>query len=115
MAETGFQISYADFSKVEMRAGRIISAEVFPEAKSPAFKLTIDFGVLGTKKSSAQITQMYKPEDLQGRMVIAVTNFPPRQIANFMSEVLVLGIMVEGSGVVLLQPDSDVIPGSRVY
>ena len=108
-------ISYADFSKVEMRAGRIIKAEVFIGARVPAYKLLINFGELGDKKSSAQVTDLYTPEDLHGRMVIAVTNFPPKQIGNFMSEVLVLGVVQEGKGVVLLKPDQDVEPGARVF
>jgi tRNA-binding protein len=111
----GKTISYADFSRVEMRAGRIIKAEVFTGARIPAYKLLINFGELGEKKSSAQVTDLYTPDELQGRMVIAVTNFPPKQIGNFMSEVLVLGVMEEGKGVVLLQPDQDVLPGARVY
>lgn len=104
-----------EFFRTEVRAGRVISAEEFPKVRKPAYKLLIDFGPLGTKRSSAQITARYAPEDLVGRMVIAVTNFPPRQIADFMSEVLVLGLPDGASGdVVLLRPDAEVEPGTRV-
>ena len=108
-------IEFEDFLRVEMRAGRIIRAEPFPEAKKPAIKLWIDFGELGERKSSAQLTRHYTPESLVGRMVVAVTNFPPRQIGKFMSEVLVLGVPDEEGEVVLLQPAQDVPPGGRVH
>jgi tRNA-binding protein len=107
-------ITYPDFEKVEIRVGRIIQAEPLPEARKPAYKLWIDFGELGIKKSSAQITKLYTPEELMGRLITAVTNFPPRQIANFMSEVLVLGVVVEDGGVILLQPDRDAPLGYRI-
>lgn len=107
-------IDYADFTRVEMRAGRVVRAEPFPEARRPAYKLWIDFGPLGVKRSSAQITAFYQPADLVGRMVVAVTNFPPKQVANFLSEVLVLGVPKDGE-VVLLRPDREVEPGARVY
>ena len=108
-------IAYEDFEKVEMRVGRIERAEPFPRARKPAYRLWIDFGEpLGVKKSSAQVTAYYTPENLVGRQVVAVTNFPPRQIADFMSEVLVLGVPLDGE-VVLLEPEREVPPGGRVY
>jgi tRNA-binding protein len=108
-------IAYEDFEKVEMRVGRVVRAEPFPKARKPAYRLWIDFGEpLGVKKSSAQVTAYYTPEALVGRQVVAVTNFPPRQVADFMSEVLVLGVPLEGE-VVLLSPERDVPPGVRVY
>ena len=110
------EIEYADFERVEMRVGRIERAEPFPEARRPAIKVWIDFGPeMGTKKSSAQITVHYTPDALVGKRVIAVTNFPPRQIGKFMSEVLVLGVPDENGEVVLLSPDEDVPLGGRVY
>jgi tRNA-binding protein len=108
------EVSPEEFFRAEVRAGRVIGAEEFPKARKPAYKLLIDFGPLGTKRSSAQITVRYAPEDLVGRMVIAVTNFPPRQIADFVSEVLVLGLPDDSGDVVLLRPDADVEPGTRV-
>ena len=109
-------IDYADFEKVEMRVGRVQRAEPFPEARKPAIKLWIDFGPeLGIKKSSAQLTVHYTPEQLVGRLVIAVTNFPPRQIGPFMSEVLVLGVPDPAGAVVLLHPDQDIPLGGRVF
>ncbi len=107
-------ITYDDFAKVEIRVGRIIQVEDFPKARIPAYKLLIDFGELGVKKSSAQITKLYRKDDLMGRLVIAVTNFPPRQIADFMSEVLVLGVVLDDDKVVLVQPDGEVPLGKRV-
>jgi tRNA-binding protein len=97
-----------------MRVGRIVRAELFPEARKPAYKLWIDFGELGEKRSSAQITELYQPSDLVGRQVVAVTNFGPRQIGPFISEVLVLGVPLEGE-IVLLSPDREVMAGARVY
>jgi tRNA-binding protein len=109
-------IEYADFERVEMRVGRVQRAEPFPEARKPAIKLWIDFGPeLGVKKSSAQITVHYTPNELIGTMVIAVTNFPPRQIGPFMSEVLVLGLPDPDGAIVLLRPDKDVPLGGRVF
>jgi tRNA-binding protein len=107
-------IEYDDFAKVEMRVGRIVAVEDFPEARKPAWKLTIDFGSeLGVKRSSAQITH-YAREELLDTLVVAVVNFPPRQIGPFMSEVLVLGALDDERGVVLLRPDRGAEPGSRI-
>jgi tRNA-binding protein len=104
-----------DFFRVEIRAGVVVRAEPFPEARTPAYRLWIDFGELGVKQSSAQITARYTPEQLVGRAVVAVTNLPPRRVAGFRSEVLVLGVPIDGAGeVVLLQPDAAVPPGSRI-
>lgn len=109
-------ITFDDFQKVDIRAGRIVRAEPFPEARKPAIKLWVDFGPeIGEKKSSAQITRHYTPESLPGRMVMAVVNFPPRQIGPVMSEVLVLGVPDPEGEVVLLAPDQDVAPGARMY
>ena len=110
-------LTYEEFEHVEMRVGRIIKAEEFLNARKPAFKLWIDFGLeLGIKQSSAQITKLYTLDDLLGRQVIAVTNFAPRQIATFISEVLVLGLVGDGEGeVILLQPDRKVTNGLRVF
>ena len=102
------QISYDDFAKVDIRAGRIVAVEDFPQARKPAWKLRIDFGPLGEKSSSAQITTRYDKEDLVGKLVLAVVNFPPRQIANFFSEVLTLGIELGPGDIVLVHPDRDV-------
>ena len=108
-------IEWADFEKVDMRVGRILEVDDFPEARKPAWKLTIDFGAeLGTKRSSAQITN-YAREDLEGRLVVAVVNFPPRQIGPVLSEVLVLGAPDPEGRVILLQPSSDVPLGGRVF
>ena len=108
------QITWGDFAKVDIRVGRIVQADDFPQAKKPAYKLRIDFGELGLKTSSVQITTHYKREELVGRLVLAVTNFPPRQIANFFSEVLTLGV-VQGEGdIVLIGPDRDVPLGLRI-
>lgn len=107
-------ITWADFEKVEMRVGTIIDAIPFEKAKKPAYQLTIDFGEQGIKRSSAQITAHYTPEDLTNRQVIAVLNFPPKQIANFFSECLVLGVYDENNEVVLLQPEKGVKNGCKV-
>src|SRR5690349_23630708 len=105
-------ITFADFDRVDIRVGRIVRAEPFPEARKPAYKLVIDFGPeLGTRRSSAQLTTHYTPEALLGRLVIAVVNFPPRQIGPFMSEVLTLGVPDADGAVVLLAPDADVPVG----
>jgi len=109
-------ISFEDFLQTDMRVGKITDAQEFLKARKPAYKLLIDFGPeLGIKKSSAQITHYYRPEQLIGRLVIAVVNFPPRQIADFMSEVLVLGLPDSEGHIVLLHPDIDVPLGGRVY
>ncbi|CAN5830474.1 tRNA-binding protein [soil metagenome] len=107
-------INYEDFDKVEIRVGRIERVEDFPQARRPAYKLWIDFGPLGTRRSSAQITTLYSKEELVGRQVLAVTNFAPKQIANFMSEVLVLGPVLEDGTVVLAQPEREVPIGTRI-
>ncbi len=108
-------ITFDDFAKVEMRVGRIVRAEPFPKARKPAYKLWIDFGALGERKTSAQITQAYSLEDLPGRLVIAVFNFPPKQVADFMSEVLVLGAEDEQGRIILLAPERDVPLGGRIH
>ena len=107
-------IAREDFEKVDIRVGVVTDAREFPEARRPAYRLWIDFGPLGTKRSSAQITARYRPEDLIGRHVIAVVNFPPRRVGPFSSEVLVLGAYAEDGAVVLLGPDAPVAPGSRI-
>ncbi|MFQ6122040.1 MAG: tRNA-binding protein [Dehalococcoidales bacterium] len=108
------QITYDYFKKVDIRTGKIIKVEDFPKARNPAYKLWIDFGALGVKKSSAQITKLYSKDDLVGRLIIAITNFPLRQIADFMSEVLVLGVILGDDQVALVQPDRDVPLGKRI-
>ena len=108
------QITWKDFERVELRAGTIIEVEEFPEARKPAYKLKIDFGELGVKRSSAQITAHYRPADVIGRRVVAVVNFPPKQIGPFVSEVLVLGAYNEAGEVILLNPDQPVAPGSKI-
>ncbi len=112
MAEIGIE----DFQRVEIRVGRIVRAEPYPEARKPAIKLWVDFGEgLGVKRSSAQIVRHYSPEGLLGRQVLAVTNFPPRQIGKFMSEVLVVGVPDSDGEVVLVSPDQDVPEGGLLY
>jgi len=110
------EITFEDFLKVDIRVGRISRAEPFPEARKPAIKLWIDFGgEIGEKKSSAQITKYYSPDEIVGRQVLAVVNFPPRQIGKVMSEVLVLGIPDEEGEVVLIHPDKSVPTGGRLF
>jgi tRNA-binding protein len=107
-------LSWDEFARVDMRVGVVVDAQVFPEARRPAFKLWVDFGPLGVKRSSAQITERYTPADLVGRRVVAVVNFAPKQIGPFVSEVLVLGAYDEHGHVVLLRPDADAPLGSRI-
>ena len=109
-------ITFDDFLKVDIRVGRIVAAEEFPQARKPAFKLTIDFGPqIGIKRSSAQITQNHALDTLVGQQVLAVVNFPPRQIGPFMSEVLTLGVPDENGAVMLIRPDREVPLGGRLY
>ena len=109
-------IPFADFDKVDIRVGRVLAAEQFPEARKPAYKLTIDFGgEIGIRRSSAQITRYYTPEALVGKQVVAVVNFPPRQIGPFMSQVLTLGVPDEMGEVVLLHPSLAVPNGGRMF
>lgn len=115
-AQTAPQITFDDFLKVDVRVGTIVDVQAFPEARKPAFKLTIDFGpTIGCKRSSAQITVHYTSETLVGRRVAAVVNFPPRQIGPFMSEVLTLGFPDEAGEVVLIAPDLAVPNGARLF
>ncbi|MGB5981923.1 MAG: tRNA-binding protein [Nonlabens sp.] len=107
-------LSWEDFKKVEMRVGTILRASSFPEARNPAFKITIDMGNLGVFKTSAQITQLYNVEELVGKQVITVVNFPKKQIANFMSECLILGVLGDDKDVTLLTPDKPVKNGSLI-
>jgi len=109
-------VTIEEFYKLDIRVGRVLRVDEFPEARKPAFKLTIDFGEeLGTKKSSAQITTHYSKEELIGRLVLAVVNFPPRQIGPFISEVLTLGVPDEEGNVVLVQPSKDVPLGGKLF
>jgi tRNA-binding protein len=113
---TAATIAFDDFAKVDIRVGRVTRAEPFPEARRPAIKLWIDFGEeIGVRKSSAQLTAHYTPDALVGRQVLAVVNFAPRQIANFMSEVLVLGVPDAAGEVVLLAPEQEVPVGGRMF
>ncbi len=107
-------IEWNDFAKVEMRIGTIINAEVFKEVKNPAYKIIVDFGTYGQRKTSAQITKLYKPEELIGKQVVAVVNFPPKQIANIMSECLILGGVGEDKDVILISPERKVVNGMRI-
>jgi len=110
------EISWEDFEKVDIEVGRVVEAEPFPEARKPSIKLTVDFGPdVGTRKTSAQLTAHYEPEGLVGRQVVAVVNFPPKRIAGFKSEVLVLGVPDESGEVVLLSPDRKVPDGGRMF
>ena len=109
-------LSYAEFQRVDIRVGRIVAVEEFPEARKPAYKLRIDFGAeIGVKKSSAQATKHYSKEALLNRLVVAVVNFPPKQIGPYMSEVLTLGVPDGDEGVVLLVPEQDVPIGGRMF
>ncbi len=107
-------LSWSTFEQVDMRVGCILSANEFPKAKKAAYQLSIDFGALGIKNASAQITEAYTREELVGKQIIAVVNFPPKQIANFISDCLVLGIIGQSEGVVLLSPDQLVENGSKI-
>jgi tRNA-binding protein len=113
------QITIDDFDRVDIRVGRVTACEAFPEARKPSYKLTIDFGPIGIKRSSAQLTAHYEPEELVGRLVLGVVNFPPRKIAGFPSEALVLGVPAEGVArqgtVILLQPEREAELGARVF
>lgn len=106
-------LTWHDFAKVDMRVGTVLDAEIFGEAHKPAYKITIDFGPIGIKKSSAQLTKLYKPTDLIGKQVIAVVNFPPKQIANMHSECLILGV-VNDDEVTILSPEKQVSNGLRI-
>lgn len=109
------EVTFEDFLRVDIRAGTVTRCEEFPEARSPAYKLWIDFGPLvGVKRSSARITELYRPEDLVGRQVLGVVNFPPRQIGPFVSEVLTVGVYADGETVVLVLPERAVPDGSRL-
>lgn len=110
----GNKIKWEDFEKVELRIGTIIEVEDFPEAKKPAYKLKIDFGKFGIKKSSAQITDLYKKEELKGKQVLCVTNFPPKQIGNFMSECLTTGFVLDDGKVVIAVPERKVPNGVKL-
>jgi len=107
-------ITWDNFEKIDMRVGTIVEINDFPKAKKPAYQLRIDFGILGVKASSAQITSFYSKESLLGKQVIAVVNFPPKQIANFISECLVLGVYTEHKEVILLQPERGTINGGKI-
>ena len=110
------EISWEDFEKVDVRVGTVVEAEFFPEARKPSMKLMVHFGPeVGTRKTSAQLTVRYEPEELVGRQVLAVINFPPKRIAGFESEVLVLGVPDGNEDVVLLSPDHEVPPGGRMF
>ncbi len=110
------EIAWEDFEKVDVRVGKVVAAEPFPEARKPSIKLVVDFGPeVGEKRTSAQLTAHYDAEGLVGRQVVAVVNFPPKRIAGFKSEVLVLGVPDEAREVVLLSPDREVPPGGRMY
>lgn len=110
------QISFDDFLRVDVRVGRIVDVRPFPAARKPAYQLEVDFGPgIGRRRSSAQLTQRYTPDQLLGRQVLAVVNFPPRQIATFLSEVLVLGVPDLDGNVVLVQPEAEVPLGGRLY
>jgi len=107
-------VGWSDFEKIDIRVGTILEINDFPKAKRPAWQLTVDFGELGIKKSSAQITELYEQQELIGRQVLAVVNFPPKQIANFFSECLVLGVYTDKKEVVLIGPDRRVDNGWKV-
>ena len=107
-------LTWTDFEKVDIRTGIVVAAELFPQARKPAYKLTIDFGELGTKRTSAQLTKLYQADDLIGKQVVAVVNFPPKQIATFMSECLILGAIGNDGSVTLLQTERATPNGLRI-
>ncbi len=107
-------IEWNDFAKIEMRIGTVVSCVIFEEVKNPAYKMHIDFGAFGIRKTSAQVTKLYKPEDLKGKQVVAVLNFPPKQIANIMSECLILGAIGDDKAVTLLVPEREIENGTKV-
>jgi tRNA-binding protein len=116
MSDSAVPLSYAEFDRVDIRVGRIVEVRDFPEARKPAYKLRIDFGPdIGIRKSSAQATRHYSKDDLAGRLVVAVVNFPPKQIGPYLSEVLTLGVPDGEGGVVLLVPERDVPVGGRMF
>lgn len=108
------QISWDDFERVELRIGTVVRAEDFPGARKPAYKLWIDLGSIGIKKSSAQLTKLYRRDELVGRQVLCVTNFPPKQVGDFVSEVLTTGFVLDGGRVVLAEPEREVPNGARL-
>lgn len=108
------EITWQDFEKLDIRTGTILTAQYFPNAKKPAYQLTVDFGILGIKKTSAQITALYKKEDLIGLQILAIVNFPKKQIANFMSECLILGVYGENNDVTLIHPGLKTENGSQL-
>ena len=108
------QINWDDFEKIDIRVGTIVEVTDFPKAKKPSFRITIDFGEIGIKKSAAQLTVLYKKEDLIGKQIIAVVNFPRKQIADFFSECLILGVYSTNNAVVLLQPERNVNNGEKI-
>ncbi|MBW8199431.1 tRNA-binding protein [Flagellimonas abyssi] len=112
--KTSNELTWSDFTKVEMRIGTILEAEVFEEVRNPAYKMIIDFGAVGKRKTSAQITDLYTPEELIGKQVVAVVNFPPKQIATMMSECLVLGGIGKNKEITLLQPERSIENGTRI-
>ncbi len=109
------QITWNDFEKIEFRVGTVLKAEDFPEARKPAYKLEIDFGDLGIKNSSVQITQLYKKEELVGKQVVCVLNFPPKQIGPFLSECLTLGLPDDDGNAVLIEPERKVMNGTKLF
>lgn len=113
--ESAPQIAFTDFLKIDIRVGTIVRVEDFPEARKPAYKLEIDFGTLGRKRSSAQITHHYRKEDLVGKQVIAVVNFPPKQVGKFVSEVLILGLPDDNGDIVLLEPTLRVPNNGKLF
>jgi len=114
LPEAAASVTVDDFFQIDVRVGTVLRAEPFPKAKKPAYKLWIDFGELGVRQSSAQITALYQPEELVGRQVVAVVNFPPRKVAGFLSEVLVLGAETQAGHITLLAPDAYAPDGSRI-